>query len=330
MWYGGIALATGVAYRLADRLEPRQAHEGLLSLGTNVWTGYEPLYLGRSLGLFDPRVLDLVEYTSAVSVLRAFRNGTIDAAALTLDEVLTLVQHRVPARVVLVLDFSNGADALLVRPNIVGLPDLRGRTIGVEQGAVGAYLLARCLQRAELDAEEVRVRMLQVDEHERAYRSGEVDAVITFDPVRQRLLALGAIPLFDSSMIPEEIVDVLVVHQSVLEGKPAAVDHVIGGWFRALERLASEPEASAEVMSHRLGLTGDEVLAAYEKVELPSPGANRAMLSGEPPPLTSTARRLAEVMTDEALLEHPVDLEGLVDPVPLLRVIAGNEGGNAP
>ena len=321
IWYGGITLATTAAYQLAGRLAPASAHEQTLLLGTNVWPGYEPLYLGRALGLFDPARLKLVEYPAAMSVIRAFRNGTIDAAALTLDEVLSLRQHGVPARVVLVFDFSNGADALLARPGIDSLDALRGRTIGVEQGAVGAYMLARVFERSSLSMGDVRVKMVQVDEHEQSYRSGEVDAVITFDPVRQHLSALGAKTLFDSSMIPEEIVDVLVVHESRLARDPEGVEQVIEGWFRALDHLASEPLDAATKLSGRLQLAPDQVLAVYEDIVLPSAQANRELLSGDSPRLLGAALRLAQVMAANELLEHAVELDGLIDPEPLLRYL---------
>ncbi len=72
-----------------------------LSVGTNVWPGYEPLYLARSLGLYGQAPIRLVEYASATQVIRAFRNGAIDVAALTLDEVLLLRESRLDARVII-------------------------------------------------------------------------------------------------------------------------------------------------------------------------------------------------------------------------------------
>ena len=66
------------------------AYESPILLGTNVWPGYEPLYLARSLGYWDDSSVKLVEYSSASQVIRAFRNDAIHIAALTLDEVLLL------------------------------------------------------------------------------------------------------------------------------------------------------------------------------------------------------------------------------------------------
>jgi len=52
-----------------------------MRLGTNVWPGYEPLYLAREFGYIDREDVQLVELNSATQVMRAFRNGALEAAA---------------------------------------------------------------------------------------------------------------------------------------------------------------------------------------------------------------------------------------------------------
>ena len=73
-------------------------------VGTNIWIGYEPLYVGRDRGIVRDDEVRLVEYLSATQVLRSYRNGAVDAAALTLDEALLLAQQSPDVRFVLVLD----------------------------------------------------------------------------------------------------------------------------------------------------------------------------------------------------------------------------------
>ncbi len=104
-----------------------QAPRPPLRIATNVWPGYEPLYLARELGYFDPRTVRLVEMGSSTEVLHELRNGTIDGAALTLDEALSAVAEGLPLVVVLVMDISAGADALVARP---GLERLAGGATG--------------------------------------------------------------------------------------------------------------------------------------------------------------------------------------------------------
>lgn len=117
-----------------------------LRLGTNVWPGYEPLYLARDLGYFDTTAVTLVEYLSASEVIRAFRNQALEAAALTLDESLLLLQHNIPVQVVLVTDISHGGDVVLGAPDISPFTALVGKRVGVEASALGAYVISRALE----------------------------------------------------------------------------------------------------------------------------------------------------------------------------------------
>ncbi|HET7774857.1 MAG TPA: hypothetical protein VFK74_00655, partial [Azospira sp.] len=62
-----------------------------LRLATNEWPGYEPLHLARENGYWGNAPIRLYELPSTSEVLRAFRNGALDAAAVTGDEALTLL-----------------------------------------------------------------------------------------------------------------------------------------------------------------------------------------------------------------------------------------------
>jgi ABC-type nitrate/sulfonate/bicarbonate transport system substrate-binding protein len=77
---------------------------------TNQWPGYEPLYLARSLGYFNDKEVRLVEYSSASDCMRAFGNGTVEAAGLTLDEALQLAEDGIAAKIILVMDFSSSRE----------------------------------------------------------------------------------------------------------------------------------------------------------------------------------------------------------------------------
>src|SRR6185436_4054176 len=140
-------------------------------------------------------------------------------------------------KIVLVLDFSNGADVVMAKPDIGSLQELRGRRIGYETTPFGAYMLTRSLEHAGLRLDEVKMVSVELDQHEKAFRAGEVDAIVTSEPSRSRLLATGAKLLFDSSKIPSEVTDVLVARESYLKSNPEAVEALLRGWFKALKYM---------------------------------------------------------------------------------------------
>ena len=283
-----------------------------LKLGTNLWPGYEPLYLAREHGLLSEDKIILVELLSASEVMRAFRNGAIDAAALTLDEVINLRSIGLKPVIVQVADISDGADVIMARPELTSVDDLRGRRVGVEATALGAYMLSRALGQHQMSPADVEVVRLEVNEHREAYLRGDVDAVVTFEPVRQQLLESGAVQLFDSSMIPGEIVDVLVVREALLDTHHQQVQHLIQAWQGSLNLIHSTPREMAGQMAQRLKLTPDEVLRSQVDMELPGWQRSRELMSEATPLLLRQAEKLAENMYQHQLIEALPDLEGLV------------------
>ncbi len=287
--------------------------EKVLRIGTNLWPGYETLYLARDLGYFEKSPISLVELSSATDVLHAFRNGVLEVAALTLDETLTLLQTEADLRVILVMDISSGADALLARPpSISGLSNLKGNRIAVENSAVGAIMLARALERAKLSTEEVEIIPATVDNHYELYMSGRVDAVVTFDPVRTQLVKEGAKTLFDSHEIPGQIVDVLVTRKAVLKNRPDILQTLVNGQFKALNYLHSHPEEAAKKLAPRLGVTPNELTESFKGVILPNLTENQLLMKGSDPLLRQTARELVAMMLERDLLFKEPQIDALV------------------
>lgn len=289
--------ALAIAGCAEDRATP-------LHIATNVWPGYEPLYLARSLGYFNESAVRFHEMTTSSDVLKAFRNRTVDVAALTLDEALLLVQDGLDARILLVTDISNGADVIIAKPAIKSVRDLKGKRVGVESMALGAYVLNRALDMAGLTPRDVTVVPITVGEHEKAYVSGKIDAVVTFEPAKTKLIALGGRSIFDSRQIPNEIIDVIVVRADILQAKSGQLKELEEGWYKALEYIQKNHADATLRMGKREGVTAAQFSDELKGMIIPDRNENRRLLSGA---LLVPARRLAEVMVQGKLLSKPVD-----------------------
>ena len=294
--------------------------EPALRIGTNVWIGGEPLYLARELGHLDSKVVQLVEYPSASEVQRAFRNSAIDGMVISLDELFGLAVDGLQPRIILVLDVSEGADAVVGRAGMRTMNDLKGRPVAVESGALGAYVLSRALTLNGMQAADVKVVHLESNEQPSAFEKGLVDGVVTFDPYRGQLLRAGASTLFDSTRIPGEIVDLVAVRASVLAKQPHAVRALLTGWFKATDYMAHEPQDAAQRMGIRQQTSGEQFLEALKGLHIPSREENMRMLSGTTPGLTVNGRKLMALMVEAKLLRAGVDIQELLAPGPLTEL----------
>ncbi|MFZ5758260.1 MAG: ABC transporter substrate-binding protein [Thermodesulfobacteriota bacterium] len=283
-----------------------------LRVGTNIWIGYEPLYLTRHLQYLDEDQVHLVEFTSNTDSIHAFRQGVLDAAALTLDEAFRLADQGVAFRIVLVMDISSGADVILANPAIRDVADLRGQRIGVESTAVGAYMLSRALEKSGLSLQDVELVPLEITEHAAAFAAGSVDALVTFEPVRSKLLRQGAQQLFASSEIPDEIVDVLIVRPEVLSEREDDVRELLRGWFRSLSYLDQHHDEALAAMEQRMGLDSVSIAASLDGVLFASIEKNREMLAGDNPLLVRNGRQLLAHMVKKRMIRQEFAIEPLL------------------
>jgi len=306
----GLGLPLGALPLLAGCARP----EPLVRVASAVWVGYEGLFLARERGYFDAAHLRLIELPSSTANLMALASGEVEAATLTLDELLIAREGQLDLRVILVFDDSAGADALMVRPTIQTLAQLRGQRIGVEDTALGALMLAQLLATAQLQPTEVIKVSVTSDHHVAAYAAGQVDAVVCFEPYVTQLANLGAQRLLDSSQFPELIVDLLVARTDALAASPNQFRQLVAGYFRALDFLAGSPAQAAILMAPRMAISPGEVQQALKGVRLMDLAANHALLSGSAPQLPVLARKVGTFMAQASLLRATPALEGLINP----------------
>lgn len=287
----------------------------MLTVGSNQWPGYETMYLAKSMGFYKQDEIKLVEFSSATEVLDALHVGLLDAAALTLDEFLEAKIHGSALTLVLIFDYSAGADALLVKPEIKQLSDLEGKSIAVESSAVGAVMLHSALDVAGLSGKDITKVYSTPNEHVLNYQRGLVDAVVAFEPVLSQLKSLGAQPLFDSLQVPGLIVDVLAVRSSVLKEKHQQVQHVVDGYFKALALLDKDKTKALNKMALHLGINAEQLGLALDTIHILQQAENQAMLVGNPPAIMHNMEQLSQMMRKAELIKKDADLNHVVESV---------------
>jgi NitT/TauT family transport system substrate-binding protein len=284
-----------------------------LRVGATVWPGYECLFLARTLGKFNHTPIRLVEYPGTPDVVRSFQNGSIEAAAMTSDEFLRLTACDPDARAILVMDYSNGADAVLANPGIHSVAELKGHRVAVEVNALGSFLIARALERAGVDPKEVEIVPTENENHCKALQSGVADAVVTFEPHRSRLLSRGAHVIFDSSQIPGEISDLLVVHQSLIESRPDTIRHLVRSWFESAQYLSANPRRACESMAKREHVSAYDFAASLKLIEIPRQEENLEFFKDNARAGCAKLEQIHKQMSRAGIVGGPAPMAALLD-----------------
>jgi NitT/TauT family transport system substrate-binding protein len=289
-----------------------------LRIGLVEWPGYAPFYLAQELGYYGNAPIELITFVDIADIMRAYRQQQIDAICTSLSDVMQLAEVIPDQRLVLMIDESDGADAILAKPSIKSLSDLKGRRIGSDLSILSSFILVAALQKANLTLKDVEIVSVGISGQVQAYAADRIDAVIAFDPSRSQLLRVGAKVIFDSSQIPGEIVDVMAVPQTTLTQHTPTLQIVTQGFFKALEYLKQNPEDAIARMCKRQKMTPDEFRKALALLPLSDYQMNQKMLDQVNSPLISATQDLNQIMMDAKLIQKPVDIRPLLTKAALL------------
>jgi NitT/TauT family transport system substrate-binding protein len=279
-----------------------------LRIGTFPGPINELVFLAQHRGWLPPRDFRLVEFINDGEVIRAFRNGSIEAALVSLDEVLALAPSGMDPVILFVTAESRGGDAIVAHADVTSLADLRGRRVAVQVNSISAYLLRRALMTASLAVADLQIVNLPPDRHRAAFVRREVDAVVTTEPVRAQIIDLGGVELFSSARLPLELLGVTIVSGAYLEQHGARVSALCSAWQRAENEVATSADARVWVAA-RMKIT-PEALAAMLNVVRPIKAAESAALLGLPRPrLEATAARIQSVLLESGLVPRPQSLD---------------------
>jgi len=281
-----------------------------LTVASHVWPGYEMMFLARREGWLPKDQIRLLETASATESISALNRGLAQAAALTLDEVLRVRADGMPLTVVLVFDVSAGADVVLAGPRVQTLADLKGKLIGAETSALGALILARLLDKAGLSSSDVEVFPVSPQGHLEAWRSGQLDALISYEPTASHLITLGARRLLDSRQFPDTIFDVLAIRPEAAHNHADALKALIAAHLRGIRQLQQNPQDVAYRIAGHLALSGAEALQAFRGLHLPGLSQNQSLLAANGR-LRSIAKELSTIMLNARLLTKADNLENL-------------------
>jgi NitT/TauT family transport system substrate-binding protein len=232
------------------------------TLAVSNYTGWMPWYYADDAGILRKWadkygisiVLKPMDYGDS---LDAYAQGKADAVVITNMEALDLAASKsVDTSVVVMGDYSNGNDAVLTRR--LKLDEIKGEDVLLEKGTVSQYLLARALAKAQLKDTDVNM----VDESDAKIESrflGDAQAkvVVTWNPMVMGIQkTVGIKKVFDSSQIPGEIQDLLVVNTAVLKDNPDLGRALTGAWYEVMDTLAQHGTAADEVLGKMAAIAG--------------------------------------------------------------------------
>ena len=291
------------------------SEEPKLTIAISPWPGYEPLALALHKGFYQNIEVRIVRFATPTESYRALRDGLVDVAAFTADEALHYAELNRKPKIFHILDVSHGADSIVAHSNIKSLNDLKGKRVGVENSALSNYLIHRAMDFSQSNLSPIKDLTLipiEIGQHAQAYQDGIVDALVTYEPSKTKVIKLGAQEIFNSSQIPFEVVDLLLTNEEILIEKQAALKMLLSAWYRVIEWIKQNPDEAYSWMAQQEGLTKEEFKQAYKAILIPTQQEVSQMLGQGEDSLVPVLNRLVKLMVENGSLSKPVKVESLL------------------
>ncbi len=261
-------------------MQPARADQPTFTIGWSVYAGWNPYFYMAKSGILKRwadkyGVVIKVQRFDYAASLDAFVAKNIDACTMTNMEALDMpAAAGVDSTAVIIGDYSNGNDAVLARGNLT-LAQLPGKPILLVQKTVSEYLLERAMNMNGLDNQLNRLKLMNTSDSDivGAFLGNKGNQVaVTWKPLVSEILAqdAGVKELFDSSKIPGEILDLLVVRSEVLNRPDGSgvrfAKAVTGAWYETMAQLTGSGPANAQAISGSAAASNDTVASYKEQL----------------------------------------------------------------
>lgn len=290
----GLALLAGVlcygeanpSSAWAQSATASKPEDGPFKLGVEPWLGYGQWQVAQAKGMFKRQGLadvQILNFSEDKDIDAALASGQLDAASIATHTAMGMVAAGLPLKIVLVLDVSMKADAILVRNGIASVKDLKGKQVAFEEGTTSDILLKYALGRNGMTAADVQPVPMPAADAGSALLAGRVPVAVTYEPYLTTALNQdkNVRLLFTAGEDPGLISDVLVVRDEVIQKRPGQVLAMVKAWDAALKDYKADTPGGRTIISKAVGSSVEDLNAAFEGVRYYSLGDNKAELTGQ-------------------------------------------------
>lgn len=287
----------------------------------SIYAGWMPWDYGENSGIVKKWAdkynisIDVVQINDYIESINQYTSGGFDGCTMTNMDALTIpAAGGVDSTALIVGDFSNGNDGIVLKGK-KKLKDIKGQSVNLVELSVSHYLLARALESVGMTERDVKVVNTSDADMVAIYGTKGTTAVTTWNPLLSEITAMpNSYEVYDSSQIPGEIIDLMVVNTDTLKANPKFGKALTGAWYEILQKMKGET-ASAKAVRTQLGTASGTDLAGYDAqlatTEMFYRAADAVSFTNSPK-LKQTMKYVAEFSFDHGLLGEGAPDAGVI------------------
>lgn len=280
------------------------------NIGWSIYAGWMPWPYAQQAGIVKKWAdkyglkINIVQVNDYVESVNQYTAGKLDGVTVTNMDALTIpAAGGKDTSALIVGDYSNGNDGIVLK-NATSLTEIKGRTVNLVELSVSHYLLARALSTVNLGLTDVKTVNTADADIVGAFASPTVTAVVAWNPqLNEMKKAPRALLAFDSSKIPGDILDLLVVDSATLAANPNLGKALAGIWYETItlmQRQDAEGKAVRAAMAKLAGSTPESFDAQLSTTHLYAT-PKEGVAAASAPELVTTMTRVRDFSFSKGL-----------------------------
>lgn len=195
--------------------------------------------------------IQLTQINDYVESINQYTAGGFDACTMTNMDALTIpAAGGVDTTVLIVGDFSNGNDGVVLKGKGKTLADIKGQSVNLVQLSVSHYLLVRGLESVGLRERDIKVVNTSDADIVGAFAAPTTTATVAWKPQLAQIMAQpNTTEVFDSTKIPGEIMDLMAVHSAALKANPNFGRALVGAWYETMTLMMGKDARAAAALA---------------------------------------------------------------------------------
>jgi NitT/TauT family transport system substrate-binding protein len=247
-----------------------------LKIGYSDWPGWVAWEIAIKKGWFKEAGVDVefvwMDYGKS---MEAYAAGQLDGVGMTNGDALVTGATGKPSVCIIINDYSNGNDMIIGQPGVESLKDLKGKTVGLEEGFVDHLLLLKALELSGIPDSEVTIKNTPTNNTPQVLASGEVAAIGAWQPSSGQALKLvpGSKAIYTSKDVPGLIYDCLYVDPKSLAEHREDWKKVTQVWYKVVDFIYTEKnlDESLAILASRVGVKPEEYEPFLEGTKILKP-----------------------------------------------------------
>ncbi|MBF0104787.1 MAG: ABC transporter substrate-binding protein [Deltaproteobacteria bacterium] len=232
------------------------------------YTGWEPWAYADESGILKKWAdkygikIKLTLVNDYVESINLYTAGKFKACTMTNMDALTIpAVGGIDSTALIIGDFSNGNDGIVVKKGSA-MADLKERKVKLVELSVSHYLLSRALSMNGMTEKDLTLINTSDADIGSVFLADATGAAVTWNPILMNVRNGKDVNMvFDSSRIPGEIIDMLVIHTDAPETLKKAL---VAAWFETMKVMKGqgpETDKAHEMMANKAGATVAEFKA---------------------------------------------------------------------